>query len=68
MTKPLWQSKTFWVNLISATIAILEGQQITNIIPADWQAEVIALVFALNIALRYITTQPVSLTGSGGGQ
>lgn len=58
--KSIFQSKTFYVNLISGLVMFLEGQQVIDIIPAGWTPYVAAGVFALNIVLRYLTVQPVA--------
>lgn len=57
--KSLFATKTFWVNFVSGVVAFLEGQDLLNIVPDPWEPTIAAVVFALNIVLRYITTQPV---------
>jgi hypothetical protein len=63
-TKSLFASKTVWVNVISAVVMFLEGQEFLNVIPDTWEALLAALVFGLNIILRFITTQPVTISGN----
>lgn len=65
MTKSIFASKTFWVNLISGVVTFFEGQQFLDIIPDTVEPSLLALVFALNIVLRYITSQPVAITAGG---
>ena len=60
-TKPWWQSKTIWVNAITATTAtltVLGGQQIVIDHPA-LAAAIVAALGGLNIVLRIITVLPI---------
>ena len=58
MSKSIWRSKTFWLNLLLGAVAIANGQSATNVVPAD----LLALVAAgLNITLRSLTHEPVHL-------
>ena len=60
-TKSWWQSKTIWVNAITAataTLTVLAGQQIVADHPAA-SAAIVAVLGALNIALRIITVLPI---------
>lgn len=60
-TKSIFASKTFWVNAITILLAIfaITDPAAIGINPAHflWAAGV------LNIFLRYLTNQPVSITG-----
>ena len=57
--KSIFQSKTFWVNVLGAGAAVLNGP-----LGADVPPEALAaIVAALNIAVRFVTSEPVSLTG-----
>jgi hypothetical protein len=59
--KRWWQSKTIWVNAITAataTLTVLGGQQIVADHPAI-AAGIVAVIGGLNIALRLITCLPV---------
>lgn len=62
--KSLFASKTFWVNLVSGSVMFLTGSDTLAIIPPAAVPFVAAFVFALNIGLRMVTTEPVSLTGN----
>lgn len=54
-SKPFWQSKTLWVNLIA--IAAMEVQSRTGyVIPAEGQAALLAVV---NLVLRIVTDKPL---------
>jgi len=61
-TKSIWTSKTFWVNVISGMVMFLQGQEVITLIPPKYVPYEAAAVFGLNIILRYITTQPVTLS------
>jgi len=54
--KKVWESKTFWVNLISI-LALLAQTQVGFIIPPEAQA---ALLAVINVGLRAITKQPIA--------
>lgn len=61
-SKPIWQSKTFWVNgltLAAAVLTALSGQ--SQHIPADWLPYIASGIAAVNIALRFLTDKPVAL-------
>jgi hypothetical protein len=67
--KSLFATKTFWVNFLSIVITLLEGKEILDIIPDMYEVYVVALVFAFNVFLRTITSQPTKpLLGGGEGQ
>ena len=53
---PWWKSKTLWLNLILALIAITEGALGKEWIPVEYQV-VIATI--LNAIVRFLTTQPI---------
>ena len=60
-TKVWWQSKTIWINAITAataTLTALAGQQIVADHPAI-AAGIVAVIGGLNIALRIITVLPI---------
>lgn len=59
-TKPIWQSKTVWLNAIAALLAAYD--QIAPFIPAEWVPKAAAVVGVLNILLRvFSTSKPVRL-------
>lgn len=60
--KSIFVSKTFWVNAVSGVVAFLEGQQVIDLFSAATLPYVSAVVFALNIVLRYVTTAAVFIT------
>jgi hypothetical protein len=60
-SKSWWQSKTIWINAITAataTLTVLGGQQIVADHPAI-AAGIVAVIGGLNIALRIITVLPI---------
>ena len=56
--KPLWQSRTFWLNLLAGVAAIANGQPANAVVPPDLLAMVVA---SLNIGLRLLTSTPAKL-------
>ena len=59
--KSWWQSKTIWVNAITAataTLTVLGGQQIVVEHPQA-SAAIVAILGGLNVALRIITVLPI---------
>lgn len=71
--KPLWQSRTFWINAASALLAIvlladtsIRGGVLPvspNLLP--W---VLFALAALNILLRMVTSQPIAGTPAAKGK
>lgn len=60
-TKSIFRSKTFWLNVLGGLVVLLEYVDTLDV-PGGGEAIATALVLA-NIALRYLTTQPVTVTG-----
>lgn len=59
----LFSSKTFWINFLTLVAAIGSATEITSfVIPPKYLPLCMAVVAAINIFLRMITTQPVSAT------
>lgn len=54
--KPILKSKVFWVNLITALLAAFELFRGNSLSPG-----VLVIAGILNIALRFLTSQPVTL-------
>lgn len=54
--KSIFASKTFWFNVLTA------GVELTGVLPLP--AGTVAIIAAVaNIGLRFLSSQPVSLTG-----
>lgn len=60
-SKPIWQSWTFWFNLVSGVILFLQMPEVQamNIIPQGWMAAIVAIG---NVVLRLKTSTAVTLT------
>lgn len=63
-TKKWYESKTLWVNLLAGIAAITGAFGIDIGLTPEVQTTIVTGVMALvNIALRVVTKQPVSITG-----
>lgn len=60
-TKPVWKSKTLWVNLIAIIVLIVQNQLGYAISP-ELQGVILG---AINIVLRAITNEPLDWSGQG---
>jgi hypothetical protein len=60
-TKSLFKSKTFWFNVLS-TLGTLLGVA-AGVVAAPAQPYVMAANGIVNVGLRLVTNQPVSVTG-----
>jgi hypothetical protein len=64
-SKPWWQSKTLWFNILSivgvALAAVLQSAGDLHI-PASWIAVLTVVVAVVNMVLRLVTSQPISGT------
>jgi hypothetical protein len=59
--KPIWQSRTFWVNAISLVLTLLPPvQEFLNSVGMD-TVVFISITNALNIGLRILTGKPVKV-------
>ena len=65
--KGLWKSKTFWLNLIALFTQLIEVLPLDPSIKAvtpNAGAGFVTALGAANIAMRYMTTQPVTVVPS----
>jgi hypothetical protein len=62
VSKPFWQSKTFWANVILVLLSILDNAYFGAMVPSEAKAIIIG---AFNLALRFLTTGAVTLTKEG---
>ena len=53
MYKNAFASRTIWLNIIAAVIAILALPEVSTLIPATWLPSISGLVAALNLVLRF---------------
>ena len=60
-TKSLFSSKTFWMNAIAFSVEIFQSLADTQVVPEQWI--LVGLPIA-NIVMRWITKDPVTLTGN----
>ena len=58
--RPLWRSKTFWLNVGAAVLALMNGGD--GAVPPDLLAGVTACA---NVAMRLATHGSVSVAGGG---
>ena len=56
MPKHWWKSKTLWLNIIGAILAIVQGLSGNAWIKPEYQVLILTLG---NTILRFITTQPI---------
>lgn len=63
-SKPIYTSKTVWMNVIVALSAFLALPELQNILGADALKWVVLTQSGLNVAMRLISTGAVSFTGS----
>lgn len=63
MSKSVFVSRTFWVNVLAAAAAVAQALAGQAWCDPEWQAALLALA---NIALRFATTRPVRVPGVGG--
>jgi uncharacterized membrane protein len=61
-SKALWQSRTFWVNMVALVFAMLASLKVA--LPADLTQEaavtaIMGVLGAVNIVLRLLTDRPI---------
>lgn len=57
--KSMYTSKTFWVNVLSALIAVLALPEIA-MLPSNWLPYIGGVTAVLNVFLRTLTTEPAT--------
>jgi hypothetical protein len=57
-SKPFWKSKTFWANIALITGAIVDARRQ----PTGELSIIVSAIATLNIVLRVLTDQPLTLT------
>jgi hypothetical protein len=61
-------SKTIWVNVISLILAVLQLSEVVTFVPPAYNGLMAAVLSVLNLVLRFLTTQPVTLATPAGAQ
>ena len=51
-SKPFYQSKTFWTNLVGGALSLLSLSDVTSLLPAKYAPFIVAVVAVLNVVLR----------------
>lgn len=64
MEKGFWKSRTFWLNAVTLAVYLLAALLDHSLVAShpQWVAALSAVVATLNLVLRFLTTQPISLT------
>lgn len=59
ISKSIWQSKTFWTNVIVAGSALIAVPELQAVLPDNAMQYLVVAQSVANIGLRIISTQPV---------
>ena len=60
--KEFWKSKTFWFNVLAALVAVAGVFGFADYQPSAETGQIIGVIVALvNVALRFLTTEPVTI-------
>lgn len=57
--KRWWQSKTLWVQALTALLGGLEFAAGVQVVPDGYQGHLFLALAGLNAALRFVTREPV---------
>ena len=65
VAQSIFVSKTFWATAAALLIAILEQQNVINVIPPAVMPYVSAVLAVANVALRFSSVRPVAMVAPG---
>ena len=65
MSKPWYQSKTWWTNVGLFLAAALSLPELGGVVPSDAMRYVTLAAALINLYLRIVTHEPISLTVNG---
>ena len=60
-SKKFYESKVFWFNALALVAAVAAGFGYTGEVPANLAPFVLPVILLINIALRFVTKQGISL-------
>ena len=66
--KSIFRSRTFWFNLLGAVALIVSMPEVTGLLSPDAMKYAVGVGAVVNILLRFVTTQSVSVKGTGDGK
>lgn len=59
MSKPFWQSRTLWVNVLTLAVTVLTS--LSGTLPPDAAPWIAVVLSGVNIVLRVLTDKAVTL-------
>lgn len=60
-SKPIWASRTFWVNVLSLAVVVISTVTGWEYLDGQASAFMLAAVNVINVILRVLTGEPVTL-------
>ncbi len=63
--KPFWASRTIWANVLMVAGVVLESTGVTNVLNPETQELALgAILGVVNLVLRFLTKEPITVTAS----